>query len=86
MNVGATLASNEGGSGPFSRATDIELLCVRRARDRVVGMSRAATAIHQLHPYTDDVPSAPRNSRIPDLRTASPSAVLENGVRPAPFN
>jgi hypothetical protein len=33
-----------------------------------------------------DVPSAPRNSRTPLRRTASPSADLENGVLPAPLS
>ena len=48
MKDGATLAKSDGGSGPFSRATEIELSCVSRARDRVVGISNAATAICQL--------------------------------------
>ncbi|PSR72960.1 hypothetical protein PHLCEN_2v11197 [Hermanssonia centrifuga] len=35
---------------------------------------------------TPALPSAPKNSRIEERTTARPSALLENGVRPAPFN
>jgi hypothetical protein len=43
MKEGATRARRDGCSGPFSRVTDMDG-SVSRARDRVVGISSAATA------------------------------------------
>jgi hypothetical protein len=45
MNDGAMRAVREVGSGPVSRMTG-RSAAVSRARERVVGMPRAATAVH----------------------------------------
>ena len=52
------------------------------------GVHRCARdELMKRRPYAvQNVPSAQRNSRIDERNTAKPSAVRENGVRPAPLS